>query len=57
MNREMLPQRYGQVAYEEFQARFPGLPGLPWHEMSAEDKSHWDGIAQAVADYIDRIPR
>lgn len=53
---------YGQIAYQAYVEHCGGLSIrgeiLPaWHNQSAEIRGHWDAAAQAVADYLNRIPR
>ncbi len=59
---EQLPAGYGQVAYEGYlidcggkSIRGETLPS--WSDQLPEIRAHWDAAAQAVADYLDRIPR
>ena len=57
-----LPSGYGQVAYEAYVQHCGGLsihgePLPAWGDQSAEICAHWDAAAQAVSDYLDRIPR
>jgi len=58
---EDLPTGYGQVAYDAYVRHCGGKSirgeDLPaWHEQAEEIRGHWDAAAQAVADYLDRIP-
>jgi hypothetical protein len=56
-----LPVGYGQIAYEAYwmschgiSLRGEALP--PWSEQHPDLQAHWNSAAQAVADYLDRIP-
>lgn len=56
-----LPRGYGQVAYEAYVQHCGGysvrgelLPS--WADQSDEICAHWDAAAEAVADYLSRLP-
>jgi hypothetical protein len=53
---------YGQIAYEAYVAHCGGVSVRgeqlsSWDGQSPEIRAHWDAAAQAVADYLNRIPR
>ena len=55
-----LPDGYGQIAYEAaVQWRRDNVPTQndpAWSELDAKGRSYFDAVAQAVADYLERIP-
>lgn len=54
------PAGYGEIACrawtESHQAHHP-CNMTQWEDLSDEDRATWDAAAQAVAEYLDRIPR
>ena len=57
-----LPTGYGQIAYEAYVESCGGLsvrgePLPSWADQYPGIRTHWDAAAQAVADYLGRVPR
>jgi len=56
-----LPAGYGQVAYEGYcnaaDELFRGTGSVPWSQLDQRLQKAWNAGAQALADYLDRIPR
>jgi len=65
MSEPHLPSGYGQVAYEGWvahvrvtsaEAGSPPPPMDSWADLRPAIRGNWDAAAQAVADYLRRVP-
>lgn len=58
-----LPAGYGQVVYDGYRNRVHATLGChdllaaEWAELTPADQACWDGAADDLAAYLDRIPR